>query len=181
VQRLVAQLAEHGLHDRGVPVSEHVDAKTAQAVDELAAADVLEGRATIAPLDGRVVGRDRLAVVKYPRVDVTREVRDAVSNDLVLLLNAELVLLHELKRFARLVQDTLAQQLVHVPPSFALDRGQRARPAQRRRVTEGCSSSGSGRDELGSAVAGRSQSDAPIEGWECSYDYSSPPLGERKY
>ena len=42
VQRLVLELAEHGLHDGRVAVAQHVDAEAAEAVDELAAADVLK-------------------------------------------------------------------------------------------------------------------------------------------
>ncbi len=120
VQRLMAQLAEHGPHDGRMAVAEHVDAEAAQAVDELAAADVLEGGAAVAPLDGRVVGRDRLAVVEDAGVDVAREVLDAVGDDRVLLGGRELVLLHEVERLARFVQDALAQQIVHrLSPSHA--------------------------------------------------------------
>ena len=78
-------------------VAQHVDAKAAQAVDELAATDVLEGGAAVAPFDGRVVGRDRLAVVEYAGVDVAREVFDAVGDDRILLGGRELVLLHEIE------------------------------------------------------------------------------------
>src|ERR1019366_1794607 len=115
------KLAEHSLHDGRMAVTQHVDAEAAQAVDELAAADVLEGRAAIAPFGGRVVGRDRLAVLEYAGVDVAAEVLDAVGHDRVLLLARELALLHELEGLARFVQDTLAQQIVHrLSPSPAV-------------------------------------------------------------
>jgi len=42
VQRLVAELAQHGAHDGRMAVAQHVDAKAAQAVDVLATADVFE-------------------------------------------------------------------------------------------------------------------------------------------
>ena len=109
VQRLVAELAQHGAHDGRMAVAQHVDAKAAQAVDVLATADVFEGGAAVGPLDGRVVGRDRLAVVEDAGVDVAGEVLDAVGDHRVLLLAVERALLHEVECLARFVQDALAQ------------------------------------------------------------------------
>ncbi len=78
------------------------------------AVDVVEGGAAVAPLDRRVVGRHRLAVVEDAGVDVAGEVLDAVGDHVFLLVWRQFALLHELERLAPTrSSDLLATAVVH--------------------------------------------------------------------
>ncbi len=69
-----------------MPVSDIVDAESAEHVDEFFAVDVAENRAFIVPLDSGVIGAHRFAILEKSGVDVIRPILHRIRDYRLALL-----------------------------------------------------------------------------------------------